>query len=67
MKFVPGDNFDAVISYQHAYRLERYYDNELAGPGNGKDGPAISPNARLTVEPAQSRVAAPINDVEGTP
>jgi iron complex outermembrane receptor protein len=66
VKFVPTDSFDGVISYQHAYRLEKYYNNELAGPGNGIDGPAISPNARLTVEPGQSRVAAPVDDIEGT-
>ena len=66
VRLVPTDNFDAFISYQHADRNENYYSGPYYGSGNGVDGPPLVADQNKTVEPGQSHIFFPFNDIEGT-
>ena len=46
--FQPSPDFEATILYQRAWRDSRTF-RQVAGPGNGTNGPAISPRDRLAI------------------
>lgn len=46
--FQPAPDFEATLMYQRAWRDSRTF-KQVAGPGNGANGPAIAPGDRLGV------------------
>lgn len=48
IRFEPSSNFSATLMYQYITRNSRSF-SQVAGPGNGANGPAIRPRDRLAI------------------
>ena len=71
VRFAPTDNLDALVSYQHLWHNQVAFDQFVGSGAPGPvppanyNGPPLTANQLLTVEPRPGTVAQRVDDFEG--